>query len=346
MMKSIKSMLWVIPLFALAILCGIGGEPAYAATMPQLDLQSEHLLLAAGSIVVTPETMKNIFTAFKTAFQNAFDGATSMYQRVATEMPSTTKEEKYAWLGQFPRFREWLGDRHVKGMKLHDHTIKNKKFETTIGVSRDDIEDDSYGVFTPMYGEMGYAARTHPDELVFALLAAGFAETCYDGQYFFDTDHPVGNDEDGFLSVSNMQAGAGAPWFLIDGKRPLKPIIFQKRRDYDFRSLTDLESEKLMMTDEFIFGVDARGNAGFGLWQLAFGSKATLDETNFDAAYAAMIGFKSDEGRPLGVVPNLLVCGSSNRAKANAVIEAMTKANGASNTNYKAVEVLVVPWLA
>ncbi len=58
-----------------------------------------------------------------------------------------------------------------------------------------------------------------------------------------------------------------------------------------------------------------------------------------------MMEFKSDEGRPLGISPNLLVVGPSNRAAAKKVIDAENKAQGETNTNYKAVEVLVVPWL-
>jgi phage major head subunit gpT-like protein len=74
---------------------------------------------------------------------------------------------------------------------------------------------------------MGQAAAVHPDELVFALLAAGFATACFDGQYFFDSDHPVGA---GTCQQHRRRVGAG--WYLLDTSRPLRPIIFQKRRDY------------------------------------------------------------------------------------------------------------------
>ena len=50
-------------------------------------------------------------------------------------------------------------------------------------------------------------------------------------------------------------------------------------------------------------------------------------------------------GQPLGVMPNLLVVGPSNRAAAKTVIEAEKNAAGASNINYKAVDIMVCPWL-
>ncbi|NMS01744.1 hypothetical protein HKB36_01680, partial [Vibrio parahaemolyticus] len=80
-------------------------------------------------------------------------------------------------------------------------------------------------------------------------------------------------------------------------------------------------------------------------WQQAFASKADLTDANFDTAMETMMGFKSDKGRPLGIMPNLLIVGPSNRSAAKKVVEAENKAQGESNTNFKAVEVLVVPCL-
>jgi phage major head subunit gpT-like protein len=296
---------------------------------------------------ITAAALQALYTAVNTAYQQGREMYTPTWEQVATLVPSTSSQESYEWLGEFTRLREWIGERQINRMKMYDYTLKNKKYEGTEGIPADRIEDDNYGVLMPKFQDMGYAAVTHPDELVFALLAAGFATTCYDGQYFFDTDHPVIDENGVAQSVSNMQAGGGNPWFLLDANRPLKPLIFQRRRDYRLQAKTDAgTSDHVFMADEYLYGVDARVNVGFGFWQQAFGSKATLDETNFDAAFDAMGALKSDKGRPLGIMPSILVCGSSNRSKANAVLKAKTKANGADNTNYEAVKLLVVPWLA
>lgn len=63
----------------------------------------------------------------------------------------------------------------------------------TIGVPRDDIEDDKYGVYTPLFSNMGEAAALQPDELVFGAMMSGFNEKCYDGLSFFNTAHKVGD---------------------------------------------------------------------------------------------------------------------------------------------------------
>ncbi|HWQ09628.1 MAG TPA: Mu-like prophage major head subunit gpT family protein, partial [Holophaga sp.] len=142
-------------------------------------------------MIINQGNLSNLFTGFKASFNEGFRSAQPLWNLVATPVPSTTKSETYSWLGQFPRLREWIGDRQVKNISQSGYAITNKKFESTISVKRDDIEDDQYGVYSPLFKEMGYAAATHPDELVFGLLLLGFASLCYDGQYFFDTDHPV-----------------------------------------------------------------------------------------------------------------------------------------------------------
>ncbi len=294
---------------------------------------------------ITPSALKALYAAVNAAFQIGRSSYTPLWPKIATLVPSTTAQEDYSWLGEFSRLREWVGDRQINRMKVYDYALKNKKFEATEGIPSERIEDDSYGILSPKFQDMGYAASTHPDELIFALLAAGFTTTCYDGQYFFDTDHPVGEDGN-VQSVSNMQAGAESAWFLLDTTRPLKPLIYQRRRDYRLLAKTDAgNSDHVFMADEYLYGVDGRGNVGFGFWQQAFGSKAALNTANFDAAIAAMGAHTSDKGRPLGIVPNMLIVGPSKRSAAKAVVEAEYKAQGESNTNYKAVEVVVVPWL-
>ncbi|MGF1680220.1 Mu-like prophage major head subunit gpT family protein [Photobacterium minamisatsumaniensis] len=296
---------------------------------------------------INQKNLSALYTAIKTAFNTGSGSYKPLWLQFATMVPSSTSAEAYTWLGQFPRLREWVGDRQVKKLASHDYTLKNKKYESTVAIPAEAIDDDAYGVFMPLYQEMGYASASHPDEMLFALMAAGFTTKCYDGQYFFDADHPVVNPATGKEeSVSNMQAGAGTPWFLLDTRRPLKPFIYQKRKDYRLNAKTDAgQSDHVFMADEYVYGVDGRGNWGVAFWQQAFASKDTLDDTNFDAAVSTMMAFKSDEGRPLGIMANVLVCGPSNRSAAKKVLEAENKAQGESNTNYKAVELVVVPWL-
>lgn len=285
-------------------------------------------------------------TAVSTQFNNAFGRVESQYRRICTVIPSSTSANTYKWLGNSSQIREWIGPRVVNRLKDHGFTIQNKKFEKTESIPKDDVEDDQYGVYMPLFQQMGQDAAEFPDLLSFGLLKQGFDTLCYDGQNFFDEDHPVGNDGEE-VSVSNMQSGSEDPWYLMCTKRALKPLIWQNRRNFNLVMKTNAQdSDHVFMTDEFIWGTDGRCNAGFGLWQLAFGSKGDLNGDNFNAARQAMLEFRNDAGSPLGIMPDLLVVGPKNMAKAEALLEAQNKANGASNTNYKKVELLVCPWLA
>lgn len=295
---------------------------------------------------ISQALLNQIFTGYKANFQSGFAGVAPQWNRVAMEVPSTTASETYGWLGQMPRIREWIGDRVLNQLGTYDYSIRNRTFESTVVLKREDVEDDRFGILSPVMTEMGRSAAAFPDELVFGALAGGFANLCYDGQFFFDTDHPVLDEKGAPYTVSNMQAGASAPWFLLDISRAVKPVIYQKRRPFDFVNKTDPQnSEHVFMKGEFIYGTDGRCNAGYGFWQMAFGSRATLNSANFRAARVAMSNLKADYGRPLGINPTLLVVPTALQDAARDLILAERLPNGASNTDYKAVDLLVVPWL-
>lgn len=296
-------------------------------------------------MILNRSNLNTLYIAFKAAFVSAFGGAETQWQRIATEVPSSSAENEYGWLGQFPRMREWVGERVIKNVKQHSHVIRNKTFEATVAVPRESIEDDQFGIYTPLMSDLGLSAAEHPDELVFGLLPLGFNTLCYDGQFFFDIDHPV-TDANGIeQSVSNFQGGAGTAWYLIDDSRAIKPLILQMRRKAAFVAKTQLTDDNVFEKNEFVYGVDGRWNAGFGLWQLAYASRQPLDEANLTAALGAMRSLKGDNGRVLGIKPRLLVVPPALEYTAKKLVAASTSANGAENVLAGAVTVLVAPWL-
>lgn len=312
------------------------------ALMPDAD---KLIGFGVAGLVINRGNLAILTQAFNAAFKNGIGMVKPMWQDVAMKVPSTTGEEKYAWLGATTRFREWLGERVYQNLKQHDYTIRNKTFENTVAVPREAIEDDQYGVYTPLMTQLGQDAMLHPDELVFGLVSAGFTSTCYDSQYFFDTDHPVGQNESP-ASVSNHGGGSGTAWYLLDTTKAIKPFILQMRRDYAFASKTAMTDENVFDKNEYVYGVDGRLNVGFGLWQLAYASKQTLDSTNYGASRAAMMSFKADSGKPLNVTPSVLLVPPSLEKAALEVIQAERLANGSTNIYRNTARVVVCPWLA
>lgn len=296
-------------------------------------------------MIINRSNLSAMFIGYKMTFQQAFDGAISDWDKIAMQVPSKTSQEVYPWLGQTTRFREWIGDRVIQNLKTHDFTIKNKPWENTVAVDRDTIEDDTYGIYKPFIASLGQDAKQHPDEMVFSLLASGFSKACYDGQYFFDTDHPVVQADGSIGSVSNFGGGSGPAWYLLDTSKMIKPLIYQVRKDYNFVAMDKVDDDNVFHSKEFIYGVDARSNVGFGLWQLAYASKQTLDENSYAAARAAMMSMVGDNGKPLGIRPMLLVVPPSLEGTGLKILKAENI--GATTNVYRdTAQLLTTPWIS
>ncbi len=297
-------------------------------------------------MLVNSANLDSLRVGFKTASMQGLGIATSMWQRVATRVPSTSRKEKYGWLGKLPGFREWIGPRAIQNLNQYDYEITNKPFEQTVGVDRDDVEDDNLGIYAPLFTELGRAAGAIYDLLVWALLKAGFTTLCYDGQNFFDTDHPVLDAAGKETVYANTDGGSGEPWFLLDASRALKPIILQVRKEPVFVAKDDPKDDRVFMNKEFVYGSDLRCAVGFGFPQMAWGSKQTLDAAHYKAARAAIAGMKGDYGQPLGLSGTLLVVGPSNESAGRKLLNSEYAAGGETNEWKGTAELLVVSWLA
>jgi phage major head subunit gpT-like protein len=193
---------------------------------------------------------------------------------------------------------------------------------------------------------MGDGAARLPEELVWGLLKDGFATNCWDGQYFFDTDHPVMLEDGSMASYANTDGGSGTPWFLLCTTRPQKPIIYQERKAPVFTAKDRDSDDNVFDRNEYVYGVDMRCNVGFGLPQLAWGSKQTLSAANYAIARAAIAGMKADGGGPLGLTGNLLVVPPSLESAGRKLLNSEYAAGGETNEWKGTAELLVVPWLA
>jgi phage major head subunit gpT-like protein len=303
----------------------------------------------AAAIKLTQAQLDTINTALKANFNKGLAQGKPDWQKIARLMPSDSDSNTYAFLSLFPAFREWVGTRLHKALSETAYQVKNRKFENTIDVPVEKLEDDKWAMYAGIAEMHGTSVIDLHNELVFQKLAAGFAETCYDGQFFFDTDHPVYPNEDGTgipTLVSNVQPGVGEPWVLLCTDRAPQALYLQERSPAQFWIKPNA------LTSDYVFDHDAvpmggrwRGEAAFGFWQLAFASKDVLNVANFEAAFKAMESVNRDGGKPIGVTPDLLVCGPNNRSAAEAMLKAQQNANGASNINYNKVELFVSPWM-
>lgn len=157
---------------------------------------------------VTTSTLSGITTAWDTSFNKIYKETPVIYPAFAMEVSSNTAVLVHAWLDSIPGIREWVGARHIHDVKGVGYSLTNQKWEGTIALKIDDIDDDVTGLYAPRVNMLAYNAKVHPDILFVDLLKNN--GLCYDGQNFFDTDHEwrgntgISNTDNLALDAANL----------------------------------------------------------------------------------------------------------------------------------------------
>lgn len=266
---------------------------------------------------ISAAQLQRVYTAFSTILNAAFEKFEVWYEKVAMTVGAPTRVMDYRFILDFPMMRQWVDERQLRSLDMKAYLVTTLDWEATIEVDRNDIEDDMIGLYAPMIESLGQEAKKHPDHLIAQAMAAGFTALCYDGQPFFSATHPVGATQ-----VSNMVAGSGSTWYLLDTNRAIKPFIFQLRRGVQLVRMDRPEDEQVFMQKKFRYGVDYRAVATYGLWQLCYASQQPLTADNYAAARSAMMSFKNVDGRPLGILPNLMVVPPSLEEQGREILQA------------------------
>lgn len=154
-------------------------------------------------MLVNKANLTAVFITLKTTFNKAFEAAPSHWEKTTMKVPSGSSQNDYTWLSRFPKMIKWLGSKTVKALKAFTYTVVNDDYEATVEVNRNDIEDDNLGIYAPMAKEAGFSSKQLPDEIDAEIKNNAFANLCYDGQYFYDSDHSVAGS-----SVSNLGTAA------------------------------------------------------------------------------------------------------------------------------------------
>lgn len=231
-------------------------------------------------MLVNKANLTAVFISLKTTFNKAFESAPSIWEKTTMKVPSGSSQNDYTWLSRFPKMIKWLGSKTIKSLKAFSYTVINDDYEATVEVDRNDIEDDNLGIYAPMAKEAGFSSKQLPDELDAELKNDAFTNLCFDGQFFYDTDHVVAG-----ASVSNKGTAA-----------------------------------------------------------LSAATK-TLAAASYGAARLAIMSFTDDEGRPLGLIPNLLEVPPALEATAKLICDNPKLEDDKPNPYFGTAEVLVNPRL-
>lgn len=301
---------------------------------------------------ITPSALRDLRVAISMLFDGARAKTPSVYQQIATRTTAATKTVSFPSHASTRKLRRWDGERKIVNGKAYDYRVTAEKFELTMGIPVEEIEDDNIGAYNHLVMDMGEQAALWPDDLVFEALLAGSTELAFDGKAFFANDHElkagstidnlfastsltkanvaavieammsyVGEDgrslrvkpnllvvppalqEEGLQIVgadilaqvfgSNTAAagetntmkgrltlavypelaasagGSDTTWYLMDTTRSIKPLVFVERAAPKMTFKNAENDDNVFWDDEVVFGVRARGAAGYGPYWLA-----------------------------------------------------------------------------
>ena len=144
-------------------------------------------------MLLTPAAIESARIGVSTRFRGAYDAANpGDIAPLVMEVPSgATAEMLYDFLLNIPGFRRWVGDRVIQNIAAEAYSVRNEPYELTIGVKTEHIRRDTLGTYNGFIDMMAQEARNWPYDLATDLMLRAEAVRCFDGQYFFDTDHPT-----------------------------------------------------------------------------------------------------------------------------------------------------------
>jgi len=132
---------------------------------------------------------------------------------LAMRTTSDQAVEEYAWLGTSPAMREFIEGRSPQELAENSFRVSNKDYEGSIHVWSKDMRRDKTGQIQIRVNQLADRANDHPAKLMSTLIMNGESTNCYDGQYFFDTDHSEGDSgsqsNDITFDLSDFSATAG-----------------------------------------------------------------------------------------------------------------------------------------
>ena len=179
---------------------------------------------------VTAANLDALFKTFQTKFTEAQKTAQSrafpndlLPEDIAIAFAASGAATQHSWLEQIKGIHEWVGERVLNNAKLGKLTVVNRDFENTVKVSRNEIEDDQYGVYSPLIGMMGADAENLWKKLAIeAILGNG---EWADGNPFFCSGRVLGkstftNAVTTALSKSAVETAIAAMrgWTLYGGE--------------------------------------------------------------------------------------------------------------------------------
>jgi phage major head subunit gpT-like protein len=153
---------------------------------------------------LTTSQLQAFFTQLDLSQQRGYQKVNQYWDKYAMLSTSSSERKTYSWLAQLPSMKQWIGEKRLNSIAARSFEITNADFEETFAIDRNKLDDDQAGIYAMNAELQGQAIARWPDEQLTQKLVAGTTSLCYDGQYFFDTDHPVDLDNSAQGTYANL----------------------------------------------------------------------------------------------------------------------------------------------
>lgn len=164
---------------------------------------------------------------------------------------------------------EWLDERHKSKIEHADHEIEVKRWANAISLKLDDLDDESANLsqYRTLIKEMADDFDEHKHKLFVDLINNGFTGAigvAYDGQFFFDTDHPIPGGTQSNKGTAAFDDGGVALYDAIKAMEALKKPNGLHANIMPthgiFPSALRAKVEKVLKSDFFVDGNGTKSN--------------------------------------------------------------------------------------
>lgn len=209
----------------------------------------------------------DIFTAvLRTEFERGFNAVAepAPIDKAIEVIPSTAREENYAWLSPVPAIARYQGYRRYGKISEIKYKVSNLEFDAAFEVLNRDIEDDQTGGYTRKAKDLSLKAKLFPGRECLRNLATGKTTTCFDGSAFFADSHTIGTGDNKIAGTAAATDGVTHNMVVMVTAGSVKPLLWQNRKGPKF--MTDAGTPEALKAKTSKYWIDMEGAAAFGFW--------------------------------------------------------------------------------
>lgn len=169
-----------------------------------------------GTYKLDTKALRNLETDMSMVLNEQLTGQGSTYGSLVNTINVNTNTVRMPYMDDLgDGLRSWDRDdtKRIETLQGGDFTVTIDSWEKTIGIRREDIEDDNLGLYAPVISQMAKNVLANDDKLIAEMIAGGDAVECFDGVYLFSNSHPTrtsavqDNLMSGALNADNVASG-------------------------------------------------------------------------------------------------------------------------------------------